>query len=60
MNMARKKINCGMISVRLTDRLSKNSEIKLEKLTHTGRQMVRDDLKAFLVELDKLDEADNG
>ena len=50
------KKNYGMIDVRLTDRLNDNTEIKLKGLTHTGRQMVRDDLNNFLIELDRLDE----
>jgi hypothetical protein len=48
-----------MIDVRLIDHLDNNSEIILEKLTGTGRQMVRDDLEAFLIKLDELDAKEN-
>lgn len=57
--MKTKRVNCGMIDVRLIDHLDNNSEIILEKLTGTGRQMVRDDLEAFLIKLDELDAKEN-
>ena len=45
----------GLISLKLVDQNDSDKAINLENLTHTGRQMVRDDLEVFLIKLDELD-----
>ena len=49
----------GLISVKLVDSNDSGVAINLEELTRTGRQMVRDDLEAFLEKLDCLDAEDD-
>jgi hypothetical protein len=48
----------GLISVKLIDSNNNSSEINLDDLTATGRQMVKDDLNNFLIKLDELDSSD--
>jgi len=49
----------GLISVKLVDQNDGDKPISLEDLTDTGRQMVREDLEAFLIKLEELDQAEN-